>query len=134
MQRTLTVRKEQLQPQEWEHCAQGYSCCSNIMVIFVRYRRVSVIQAGLRIFIKKENVIFSFYYYRDIVMFQDMVSVKCVLKKQVIYKHWSSGRKHRLLTVARKCDGRTFYFQSAAQYIFFPPVYLLQSKNGSMYF
>lgn len=61
-------------------------------------------------------------------MFQDMMSVKYVLKKQVIYKHRSYGRKHRLLTVARKCDGSPSYFQSAAQYIFD------SQKIGSMYF
>lgn len=30
-----------------------------------------------------------FYPYRNIVMFWDMMSVKCLLRKQVIYKHWS---------------------------------------------
>jgi hypothetical protein len=79
-------------------------------------------------YIKEENVIFSFYYLRDIVMFQDMMSAKCVLKKQEIYKHWSWGRKHRLLTVARKCDGSSSYFQSATQYIFY------SQKMGSFYF
>lgn len=60
MQRTWTVLKEELQPQEWKHYAQGYNCCSMIIMIFIRNRCVSVSTEGFR-FLSRKRMSFSLF-------------------------------------------------------------------------